>query len=178
MTQKTSHRKLRSISGFLLLFFWTTDCFYHYGEVNQKHAAEMPAVCDEWWGLTAKLLTITSRRCFCGEAWSQCSRLGIWTMTAKGKAHCFLLPPLDPNLCGTEKTSCSNQDWGRNAVPDKDIDVSVPWNALDTIKSMKGTMAVLQHEEESVVGLLIVQYVSKHFICGCLNIDFMVVFSL
>lgn len=96
MTQKTSHRKLWSVSGFLLLFLQAIHCFHHCGEVNQKHAAEMTAVCNEWWGLIAKLLTKTSRRCFCREAWSQWSRLGIWTMTAKGKACCLLLPPLDP----------------------------------------------------------------------------------
>lgn len=43
---------------------------------------------------------------------------------------------------------------------------------------MIGTMVVLHHEGESVVGLLLLQYVSKQYFCGCLNINCMVFSSL
>lgn len=93
--------------------------------------------------------TATSRRCFCREAWSQWSRLGIWSMTAKGKAHCLLLPSLDPKPWWERKDLLQQPRLGKECCgvsPWQDNDISVHWNGLDTIKSMQDTMTVFQHE--------------------------------
>lgn len=68
MSQKTSQGKVRSVSGFLLPIPEPMLSCHHCGEADHRHAAEMAAVCDRWWGCVVKLLPMTSRECFCREA--------------------------------------------------------------------------------------------------------------
>lgn len=97
MSQKTSHGKLRSVSGFLLPLPEPMLYCHRCGEVDRRYAAEMAAVCNRWWGLIVKLLLMMSRECFCRQPEAREKvRLGTWTMTAEGKASCLLLPSPDP----------------------------------------------------------------------------------
>lgn len=154
--------------------------FSHYGEVNQKHAAEMTAVCNERWGLTAKLLTVTSRRCFCRETWSQWSRLGIWTITAKGKARCLLLPSVDPKPLWHRKDLLQQLGLGKEHCGVSPLTghwcfCILEWFGHHQVDERPHDCTPARRR---IYSWDILQYISKHCICEPLNINWRVVFSL
>lgn len=75
----------RSVSVYLLLFLWAINCFHHYREVNQKHAAEITAVCKEWWGLTAKLQNCNKQEVFLQRSLEPMVQAGHLIHDSKGQ---------------------------------------------------------------------------------------------
>lgn len=137
MSQKTSHGKLRSVSGFLLPIPEPMLSCHHCGEVDHRHAAEMAAVCNRWWGCVVKLLPVTSRECFCREAWSQ-GEDQAGHVDHDSRAHGQLLAAAFPWLktLVAEKWPSASARLGQRVLCSEphwqEINVSIPWNLLDT----------------------------------------------